>query len=95
MLINPTDPAAMSARLSEFFRHCAEDPRHWAGYSRRGLERAQSRFTWPLHCRKLARLTKVYGFWRYSISQQAKMRLNQYSEALYHLYFKERAARLL
>lgn len=94
-LINPTDPASMTARLSEFFRHCAEDSRHWQGFSRRALERAQSRFTWPLHCQKLTRLTKVYGFWRYSISQQAKTRLNQYSELLYHLYFKERAGRLL
>lgn len=94
-LINPTDPAAMTARLGEFFRQCATDPRHWTQFSKRALERAQSRFTWPLHCRNLTRLTKVYGFWRYSISQQAKTRLNQYSEVLYHLYFKERASRLL
>lgn len=94
-LINPTDHAAMTARLLEFFAHCAADPKYWQGFSRRGLERAQSRFTWNLHCRKLTRLTKVYGFWRYSISQQAKVRLTQYCELLYHLYFKERAGRMI
>lgn len=94
-LVNPTDPEAMTARLNEFFAACQGDPSHWQGFSQRGLERARSRFTWQLHCRSLTRLTKVYGFWRYSISQQAKTRLNQYSEVLYHLYFKERASRLL
>lgn len=93
-LINPTDPAAMTARLEEFFYHCAENPRHWQGFSKRALERAQAKFTWQRHCGKLARLTKVYGFWRYSTSQQAKMRLNQYSEVLYHLFYKERAEKI-
>lgn len=94
-LINPTDHQAMTARLLDFFERCAADPKYWQGFSRRGLERAESRFTWKLHCRKLTRLTKVYGFWRYSISQQAKIRLVQYCELLYHLYFKERAGRIL
>lgn len=93
-LINPTDGAGMTGRLAEFFRRCDEDPRYWLGFSQRGLERARERFTWQRHCRELTRLTKVYGFWRYSTSQQAKMRLNQYSEALYHLFYKERAERI-
>jgi sucrose synthase len=93
-LVNPTDPAVMTARLADFFQRCEEDSRYWQGFSQRGLERARSHFTWQRHCRKLTRLTKVYGFWRYSISQQAKMRLSQYSEALYHLFYKERAEKI-
>jgi len=90
-LINPTDPEAMTAKLCAFFEEAANNPRHWEGFSRRGMERARNHFTWELYCRKLARLTKVYGFWKYSISSQAKTRLDEYCELLYHLFYKQRA----
>jgi sucrose synthase len=93
-LINPTDQAGTAEKLSEFFTACAADKKHWLGYSKRGRERAQRHFTWALHCQRLTRLTKVYGFWRYSISEKAKMRLEQYSHLLYELYFKSRADKL-
>ncbi|MGV1098311.1 sucrose synthase [Thiovibrio sp. JS02] len=93
-LINPTNQAAMTAKLSEFFDDCAANPKHWHGIAKAGLKRAQTCFTWERHCRQLTRLTKVYGFWRYSISEQAKSRLVQYCNLLYHLYFKERARRI-
>ncbi len=93
-LLNPTDQEGMAARLAEFFQRAAADEKYWQGFSRRGLERARSHFTWGLHCRKLTRLTKVYGFWRYSISQQAKTRLSQHCELLYHLHFKARAEQM-
>ena len=93
-LVNPTDPPAMTAKLCEFFLQSAADPQHWQSISRQAISRAQSHFTWDLHCRRLTRLAKVYGFWRYSISEQAKSRLSQYCEPLYHLYFKERANRM-
>lgn len=90
-LINPTDHAAMTRKLSDFFTTCQADGKYWQKISRSSLKRAQSQFTWELHCRRLTRLTKVYGFWRYSISQEAKSRLAQYCHLLYHLYFKVRA----
>lgn len=93
-LINPTDYAAMTAKISGFFAECGANPKHWQSISREGMKRAQSHFTWGLHCKRLTRLTKVYGFWRYSISQKAKSRLNQYCHLLYHLYFKARAEQI-
>jgi sucrose synthase len=93
-LINPTDQEAMSAKISDFFSNCEGSPKHWQTFSKAGMKRAQTHFTWGLHCKKLTRLTKVYGFWRYSISQQAKTRLSQYCHLLYHLYFKERAKQI-
>ncbi len=93
-LINPTDHEGMAARIVEFFEKCLEDPSYWDRFSENGLARAQSRFTWDLHCRDLTRLTKVYGFWRYSISHEAKTRLNQYCHLLYQLFFQERASRI-
>ena len=93
-LINPTDQEGMSSKISVFFTDCAENAKHWQTFSKAGMKRAQTHFTWDLHCKKLTRLTKVYGFWRYSISQQAKTRLAQYCHLLYHLYFKERAKQI-
>jgi len=90
-LINPTNPEEMSDRICAFLAAAAEDPKHWLRLSKNGMTRAQKHFTWELHCRRLTRLTKVYGFWRYSISGKAKSRLNQYCHLLYQLFFKERA----
>lgn len=93
-LINPTDQQSMTDAMADFLRLSIEEPEYWLRFSRQGLERAQSHFTWKLHCRKLTRLTKVYGFWRYSISNEAKARIGNYCELLYHLYFKTRAEEL-
>jgi sucrose synthase len=93
-LINPTDHESMTRKINDFFDACRSDPKHWRDFSQRGIERAHRSFTWELHCRRLTRLTKVYGFWRYSISQQAKSRMAQYCHLLYHLYFKARARQI-
>ncbi len=93
-LINPTDQEAMATKISDFFENCQGESKHWTNFSKRGRDRAKKHFTWSLHCKRLTRLTKVYGFWRYSISQKAKTRLEQYTHLLYNLYFKERANKL-
>ncbi len=93
-LINPTDHETMVARIAEFLENCTAAPEYWQGFSERGLARARKRFTWDLHCRDLTRLTKVYGFWRYSISHDAKSRLSQYCHLLYQLFFQTRAEKI-
>jgi sucrose synthase len=95
ILINPTIHEDMTDKISEFFEGCLDDPGLWQGYSQKGMTRAQTHFTWELHCRRLTRLTKVYGFWRYSISDKAKSRMTQYCHLLYHLFFQERANKIL
>jgi sucrose synthase len=91
-LVNPTNHEAMSAHLADFFIDCTENPKYWATIAKAGLKRAQSNFTWELYCRKLTRLAKVHGFWRYSQSEHAKTRMAQCWNQLYHLYIKARAA---
>ncbi len=93
-LINPTDPAAMTEKIAEFLFLASEDKKHWRFFSKNGLRRAQKHFTWELYCRRLTRLTKVYGFWRYSISDKAKLRLGQYCHLMYHLFYKHRACKI-
>ncbi|OGQ87518.1 MAG: sucrose synthase [Deltaproteobacteria bacterium RIFOXYD12_FULL_56_24] len=91
-LINPTNPEAMTACLVDFFADCAKNPKHWQIIAKTGMKRAQGHFTWELYCRQLTRLAKVHGFWRYSQSAQAKMRMAQCWHQLYHLYIKPRSA---
>jgi len=93
-LINPTVFEQMSGRISDFFAAAREDGLHWEIYSRAAVERAQSRFTWERYCMLLTRLTKVYGFWKYSTSQHAKARLIQYCNLLYELFYKIRAEKI-
>ena len=90
-LINPTLHENVAEKISDFLEKCQKDPEYWQQISLAGMERAQKNFTWDLHCRNLTRLTKVYGFWRYSISGEAKSRMTQYCHLLYHLFFLERA----
>ncbi len=90
-LINPTDHDSMTEKIYEFIAKSLENPKHWEELSNRGLKRAQTNFTWELYCNRLTRLTKVYGFWRYSTSEFAKSRLTQYCHLLYHLFFITRA----
>jgi sucrose synthase len=93
-LINPTVYKQMTGRISDFFASAQEDGLHWDIYSKAAVERAQSRFTWERYCRLLTRLTKVYGFWKYSTSHQAKSRLIQYCHLLHELFYKLRAERI-
>jgi len=94
ILINPTIHEDITDKLCEFFDEEEINPGLWQFYSRNGMARAQSHFTWDLHCRRLAKLTKVYGFWRYSASDKAKSRLTEYCHLLYHLFFLERAKKI-
>ena len=93
-LINPTVFAQMSGKISDFFAAAQEDSLHWDVYSKAAVERAQSRFTWERYCKLLTRLTKVYGFWKYSTSHQAKSRLIQYCYLLYELFYRVRAEKI-
>lgn len=94
ILINPTIQDDMADKISGFLESCNDDPKIWQQFSQKGMDRARTHFTWELHCKRLTRLTKVYGFWRYSISETAKSRMTQYCHLLYHMFYLERANRL-
>lgn len=93
-LVNPTAYEHMTRKICEFITAAKADPGHWDKFSRKGMERARRHFTWDLYCQRLTRLTKVYGFWKYSTSNKAKSRLIQYCQALYHLLFRVRAEKI-
>ncbi|MCF6290454.1 MAG: sucrose synthase [Desulfobacterales bacterium] len=94
-LINPTTPDLLNEKLSGFLTRCGKEPGYWQTISGQGRERARSRFTWDLYCQRLTRLSKVYGFWKYSTSNVAKDRMRQYCHLLFQLFYKPRADKLL
>jgi len=93
-LINTSRPELIARSLEEFFAAAGDDPGLWERISRGGVERVRKHFNWKLHSERLVDLAKLYGFWRYSITDKGKVRMNLYSDSLYHFLFRERAEAL-
>ena len=92
--IDPNHPGRSADLMADFFDRCAEDPDHWQGISRGGIERVNSRYTWKLYAERLMTLGRIYGFWRYMTNlEHAESR--RYLEVLYALQYRPRAATLL
>jgi sucrose synthase len=94
-LINPTVPERISEPLLTFFREVDEDPGRWDALSKAGIERVREAFTWELYGNRLIDLTKLYGFWRFSVASEGKEELSQYCHLLFHLFYKPRADALV
>lgn len=94
VLLNTSRPALIASGIQSFLAACAADPGRWNAMSQQGIRRVQEHFTWRLYSEKLIGLTKLYGFWRYSISKAEKVEMNRYCELLYHFLFKKRADEL-
>lgn len=94
-LINTSLPPLIAEVVEQFIENCKTDDRLWEAVSENGIQRVQERFTWKIHCQRLIRLTKLYGFWRYSVSGQARIKMDRYTDMMYHLLFKERAEKIL
>ena len=59
-----------------------------------GIKRVQEHFNWRLYSRRLINLTKLYGFWRYSVSGKGKIKLDRYCDFLHHFLIRERALQM-
>ena len=94
-LINPTVPELISGPLLDFFERVEADRSVWEAISTGGITRVQEAFTWDLYCNRLLNLTKLYGFWRYSVASEGKEELAQYCHLLFHLFYKPRAAAMV
>jgi len=94
-LINTSQPPLIAEVIEQFIESCKTDNRLWQAISEGGIQRVQERFTWKIHSHRLIRLTKLYGFWRYSVSGQARIKMDCYTDMMYHLLFKNRAEQIL
>jgi sucrose synthase len=94
LLLNTSKPEFIAGSLEEFVDACHNDPRFWETISINGIKRVQEHFNWRLYSRRLINLTKLYGFWRYSVSGKGKIKLDRYCDSLYHFLIRERALRM-
>jgi sucrose synthase len=94
LLLNTSKPEFIAGSLEEFVDHCHRDPRFWETISVNGIKRVQERFNWRLYSRRLINLTKLYGFWRYSVSGKGKIKLDRYCDFLHHFLIRERALQM-
>jgi sucrose synthase len=93
-LMNTSKPELIADVLWDFVKDCRQDENCWDEISKNGMARVREKFTWELYSAKLIRLTKLYGFWRFSESQAGMIKMDRYCELLYHLFFKVRACEI-
>ena len=89
-LINPTLPDELAEKIFKFLDACNHDPNLWEKISHQGITRVASAFTWDLYASKLLNLTKLYGFWKYAISQKAKEKMRLYCDLIYDDFIRKR-----
>jgi sucrose synthase len=90
-LLNTSQPDLMADGIWRFVSDFRENPARWQHISEKGMERIREKYTWARYSEKLFSLTKLYGFWRYTESQQGMVKLDRYCDLLYHLFLKPRA----
>ncbi|KAH9608939.1 hypothetical protein KSS87_002798 [Heliosperma pusillum] len=88
--IDPYHPDQASAKMSDFFGKCAEDPSYWCTISVGGLQRINERYTWQKYSERLMTLAGVYGFWKYA-SKLERRDTRRYLEMFYILKFRDLA----
>ncbi len=89
-LINPTLYDELSSMLLVFFIKSEEDPAYWDEISRNGIRRVHDSFNWTLYAQRLVRKAKLHGFWKYSVSIQAKEKLKLYCDLIYDDFIRKR-----
>ncbi len=93
-LINTSKPELIANDIEEFLDLSEKDSGHWDAISEKGITRVKVHFNWNSYSETLINLTKLYGFWRYSVSGKGKVKMDRYSDFIYHFLLKERASRI-
>ncbi|MGD8366891.1 MAG: sucrose synthase [Desulfobacterales bacterium] len=95
LLLNTSKPELIAASLEEYAEDCRKDSGYWKSLSENGIRRVQEHFNWRLYSRRLINLTKLYGFWRYSVSAKEKTTLDRYCDTIHHFLFRQRAEAMI
>jgi sucrose synthase len=90
-LLNTSKPELISKSLENFIDQCDADKNLWETISSNGIQRVQDHFNWKSYSHRLINLTKLYGFWRYTVSSKGMLEMDRYCDLIYHFLFKERA----
>ena len=93
-LMDTSDPKLMGECLEEFIDACSEDEDYWRKISEAGIERVRENFNWNRYAKKLVNLTKLYGFWRHTVSGKGRGVLDRYCDLINHFLIRERARKM-
>lgn len=93
-LLNTSKPELISNSLENFVVQSEADKNFWGTISANGIQRVQERYNWKLYSQQLANLTKLYGFWRYAVSEKGMLELDRYCDLIYHFLLKEKAKQI-
>jgi sucrose synthase len=91
-LLNTSKPELIAQGLENYADAFLSDAGLWEKISTGGINRVNERFTWRNYSERLINLTKLYGFWRFSVSGQGKLKMDRYSDLIYHYLFRDRAS---
>ena len=95
ILLNTSKPEFIAASLEAFYEACQKDKHYWRRLSHNGIRRVNEHFNWRLYSQRLVNLTKLYGFWRFSVSGKGKIKMDRYCDFLYHFLIRQRAEQML
>lgn len=89
-LINPTIHKEMSQKIIDFLQQCSENTHYWEAISKQAIERVSSAFNWNLYSKRLLNLSKLYGFWKYTVSTKSKQKMSLYCDLIYDDFIRKR-----
>ncbi len=95
LLLNTSKPELIASSIEAFIDQCGKDKDYWDTISRNGVQRVATSFNWKNYSQRLMNLTKLYGFWRYSVSSEQKVKLDRYCDFIYYFLIRERARQML
>ena len=93
-LLNTSKPELISKSLENFVVQSEKDENFWKFISENGIKRVQTHFNWKSYSQRLINLTKLYGFWRYSVSGKGMLELDRYCDLIYHFLLQNRAEQI-
>jgi sucrose synthase len=93
-LLNTSEPELIAGSLEKFILECEQDANYWHEISKNGVRRVEEHFTWKQYSDTLIFLTRLYGFWRYSVAGKGRVKLDRYCDLIYHFLFKKRAEKI-
>ncbi|MGE4319711.1 MAG: sucrose synthase [Deferribacterales bacterium] len=85
--INPNDEEEMSGIILKFFKNCEKDPELWNRVSEAAIDRVKERYTWDIYVKKLLKLSRVYGFWKY-VSNLDREETGRYIDMFYGTVYR-------
>lgn len=95
VLMDTSNPGIIAGTLEEYLDIFLNGEDHWDRMSEAGIQRVKEHYNWDLYAEKLINLTRLYGFWRQTVSSKGQDVLDRYCDLIHHFLIRERAKTLI